>query len=154
MTTYKPSLKGLISSFEINYMLLTRLLGKIDQVDEQRNFSINENLSYLLTIKEKTKYTHVVEFKQFDDKADKVNDSTKSLKSSYHKPCMLIRIYHDARLAEVIESQNIRQIKPRYDYPNSDMHQPDEKQQNHHFLTQWLQLCLALGQTAVNLPKN
>jgi hypothetical protein len=60
---------------------------------------------------------------------------------------MVIRLYHDARLAEVISNQDIRHIKPRYDYPNNQMHQPDEKQQINVFLKEWLQLSLQLGQS-------
>ncbi|TRX53883.1 DUF1249 domain-containing protein [Thalassomonas sp. M1454] len=146
MANYKPSLKGLINSFEINYMLLTRLLADLDEVNQRREFFINEHLSYQLTVKEKSKYTHVIEFRQVE-----INTSQASKAKLLTFPCMLIRIYHDARLAEVIESQHIRQIKPRYDYPNPKMHQPDEKQQNHYFLTQWLQLCLSQGQTPVKL---
>ncbi|MEW6998864.1 DUF1249 domain-containing protein [Colwelliaceae bacterium BS250] len=144
MANYKPSLKGLINSFEINYMLLLRLLGDLDVAGDRREFFINEHLTFSLHVKEKTKYTQLIEFKQLDLPSS-------NLTSKYHKPCMLIRIYHDARLAEVVESQYIRQIKPRYDYPNDKMHQPDEKQQNHHFLAQWLKLCLSQGQTAVKL---
>jgi hypothetical protein len=65
---------------------------------------------------------------------------------------MSIRLYHDARAAEVISSQGIRQVKPRYDYPNTNMHQEDEKQQINQFLNEWLHLCLCLGQVNVELP--
>jgi hypothetical protein len=47
----------------------------------------------------------------------------------------------------VISNQDIRHIKPRYDYPNNQMHQPDEKQQINVFLKEWLQLSLQLGQS-------
>ena len=43
MAKYKPSLKGLINSFEINYMLLTRLLADLDEVNQSREFFINEH---------------------------------------------------------------------------------------------------------------
>lgn len=149
MANYKPRLNGLINSFEINYMLLVRLLADLDEVNQSREFFINEYLFYQLTVKEKSKYTHVIEFKQLE-----TNNNEQAVNKHLSYPCMLIRIYHDARLAEVIESQHIRQIKPRYDYPNPKMHQPDEKQQNHHFLTQWLQLCLSQGQTPAKLIIN
>jgi hypothetical protein len=64
---------------------------------------------------------------------------------------MSIRLYHDARLAEVLTTQDIRQVKPRYDYPNIQMHQQDEKQQTNQFLNEWLHLCLRLGQVNVEL---
>ena len=146
MKKYRPSLKGLISSCENNYMLLLRLLANIDDVGSERQFFINDHLCYSITIIEKSKYTHVVEFKQLVAESE-------SLASKVHlpKPSMLIRLYHDARLAEVISSQNIRQVKPRYDYPNSDMHLPDEKQQIQHFLGEWLQLCLRDGRANIIL---
>jgi hypothetical protein len=67
---------------------------------------------------------------------------------------MSIRLYHDARMAEVNSSQNIRWIKPRYDYPNKKMHLPDEKQQINQFLKEWLQLCLQQGQVPVCFLNN
>ncbi len=149
LSKYRPRLGGLINSFEVNYMLLIRLLGHLDEVGEFHHFLINEHLQYQLTIKEKSKYTHLVEFKQLTDEDTDGAEKASLLK----KPCMVIRLYHDARLAEVITTQHIRQIKPRYDYPNEAMHQPDEKRQNHQFLTQWLQLCLAQGQSTGILPK-
>ncbi len=64
---------------------------------------------------------------------------------------MEIRLYHDARMAEVISSQDIHQVKPRYDYPNKHMHQQDEKQQINQFLNEWLHLCLEHGQVNVEI---
>ena len=144
MKRYQPSLKGLIATCETNYMLLLRLLSDIDTVASERQFFINEHLCYSLTIIEKSKYTHVVEFKQLVSKNE-------SLASKVHlpKPTMQIRLYHDAHVAAVISSQNIRQVKPRYDYPNRDMHLPDEKQQTQNFLSEWLQLCLHQGKANV-----
>ncbi|WNC69327.1 DUF1249 domain-containing protein [Thalassotalea nanhaiensis] len=146
MAKYRPSLKGLDQSFEKNYMLITRLLGDMDIEGDERYFFITDVLEYKIAITEKTKYTHVVEFKQ-------LVSQTESLASKVHlpKPSMTIRIYHDARLAEVIESQYIKQIKPRYDYPNQEMHLPDEKQQTQHFLTEWLHLCLTEGKANIHL---
>ena len=69
--------------------------------------------------------------------------------ADFFKPAMVVRLYHDARMAEVISSQDIKQIKPRYDYPNAAMHHPDEKQQINLFLKEWLQLCHELGQVQV-----
>lgn len=144
MASYKLNLKGLINSFEVNYMLLNRLLGSMNEVGETLDFFINDHLVYKLSVLEKSKYTHVVEFKQV--RHFELNDP---LAKTFHNPCMKIRLYHDARAAEVLESQYVKQIKPKYEYPNKDMHQPDEKQQTHHFLTQWLQLCLSQGKTAI-----
>ena len=115
------------------------------QCDQQRHFFINDYLAYSVTVNEVTRYTSLITFEQ---KADEKH----TLSSSLH-PRMLIRLYHDARMAEVISSQDIHQVKPRYDYPNKHMHQQDEKQQINQFLNEWLHLCLEHGQVNIELKK-
>lgn len=51
---------------------------------------------------------------------------------------MTVRLYHDARLAEVTAADRFRRVPARHDYPNPAMHQPDEKQQWNRFLAEWL----------------
>src|SRR4051812_24265626 len=60
-------------------------------------------------------------------------------------PTLTVRVYHDARLAEVIAFTRWRRAQPRYDYPNPGMHQPDEKSQWNRFLGEWLSHCLQHG---------
>ena len=64
---------------------------------------------------------------------------------------LTIRMYHDARVAEVCSSQQIFRIKPRYDYPNIAMHQCDEKRQINVFLSDWLLHCLRNGTAKNNM---
>ncbi len=60
-----------------------------------------------------------------------------------------IRLYHDARLAEVVEWEGQRNLRGRYDYPNIAMHQQDEKFQRNNFLGEWLNHCLSEGRAMV-----
>ncbi len=60
-------------------------------------------------------------------------------------PSMEVRVYHDARMAEVVGAQNARRFRSIYAYPNAAMHQPDEKAQLNLFLGEWLSHCLACG---------
>jgi uncharacterized protein len=60
-------------------------------------------------------------------------------------PRMLVRLYHDARSAEVVECHRFRHFRPVYDYPNEHMHLPDEKAQVNRFLTEFLSWCLRHG---------
>ena len=53
-------------------------------------------------------------------------------------PRLTVRLYHDARLAEVTEASPFRRVQARYPYPNSQMHQRDEKAQWNRFLGEWL----------------
>lgn len=143
---YRPSLAVLMQLCATNYALLMRLLlNSSDQkakAGKQYSFFISEQLQYCLTIKEVTRYTTLVNLKQF------VADSCYG---EILAPTMMIRLYHDARMAEINSSQHIRYIKPRYNFPNDKMHYPDEKQQINQFLKEWLQLCLQQGQIKVSL---
>jgi uncharacterized protein YqiB (DUF1249 family) len=141
---YRPHLPTLMTLFEVNYMLLLRVLADKEQVGEQRCFFISDFLSYRVRVDEITKYTTLLTINQ------EANIHGYNLTALF-RPKMVIRLYHDARMAEVISNQDVQQIKPRYDYPNKKMHLPDEKQQINYFLKEWLQLCLQLGQVQINL---
>jgi len=60
-------------------------------------------------------------------------------------PRMVIRVYHDAEVAEVLSYQRHYRFKPKYEYPNPDMCQMREKQRVNEFLGEWLDHCLAGG---------
>lgn len=63
-----------------------------------------------------------------------------------HRASMTVRLYHDARSAEVVEYQGRKHfLKATYDYPNADMRQPDEKAQINRLLGEYLALCLSHG---------
>tara|TARA_B110000196_G_scaffold274704_1_gene251772 strand:+ start:266 stop:721 length:456 start_codon:yes stop_codon:yes gene_type:complete len=143
---YRPHLPTLMALCEINYMLLLRILADKEQVGEQRCFFISDFLSYRVTVNEVTKYTTLITINQ------EANIRGYNLTELF-RPKMVVRLYHDARMAEVISNQDVQQIKPRYDYPNEKMHLPDEKQQVNYFLKEWLQLCLKLGQVNFDIPR-
>jgi uncharacterized protein len=58
---------------------------------------------------------------------------------------MALRVYHDARMVEVVRCDERRIDRIRYDYPNKAMHQPDEKMQLNQFLGIWFDYFLAQG---------
>ena len=149
---YRPNLSSLMNLCDINYMLLLRLLSDKEHVGDVRRFYISDFLSYRIEIKEVTRYTSLVTMSQ-DTRIYEIKHghNTSNVKKLYNflSPKMDIRLYHDARMAEVISNQDVRQVKPRYDYPNYSMHLPDEKQQINVFLKDWLQLSLQLGQAHV-----
>lgn len=63
-------------------------------------------------------------------------------------PSMEVRLYHDARMAEVVAAYNRRRFRGVYPYPNEQMLQPDEKYQLNLFLGEWLGYCQRYGQSA------
>jgi uncharacterized protein YqiB (DUF1249 family) len=58
-------------------------------------------------------------------------------------------MYHDARMAEVVEWEGQRGLKGRYEYPNEAMHQEDEKWQRNKFLGELLSYCLREGRALI-----
>ena len=175
---YRPNLSNLMNLCDTNYMMLLKLLADKDQVNEKNRFLISDFLAYTITTKEVTRYTSLIHMAQdvplYSQEEELQPSST--ITNTYIKkkkitakvvpkvatkvaakvmalfhPSMVIRLYHDARVAEVISSQDIQQVQPRYDYPNVQMHHPDEKEQMNLFLKEWLQLCLRLGYVDVAL---
>ncbi|MGB1263225.1 MAG: DUF1249 domain-containing protein [Cognaticolwellia sp.] len=144
---YRPHLPTLMTLCEVNYMLLLRVLADKEQVGEQRCFFISDFLSYRVQVNEVTKYTTLLTINQ------EANIDGYNLTALF-RPKMVVRLYHDARMADVISNQDVQQIKPRYDYPNRQMHLPDEKQQINFFLKEWLQLCLQLGQVHFDIGQH
>lgn len=55
-------------------------------------------------------------------------------------PQVTVRVYHDAKLAEVLSSQQISQLRPVYDYPNLRMYHRNEKYQVNAFLEELLKI--------------
>lgn len=157
-TRYQPNLVSLMTLCANNYFLLLKIQSDKTQLDQERHFFINDHLVYAVKVNEVTRYTSLITFEQLTlpHSTLKISDVNKKVtkakcfSNSFH-PRMSIRLYHDARMAEVISSQDVFQVKPRYDYPNKNMHQQDEKQQINQFLNEWLHLCLEHGQVDVML---
>ena len=128
---YVPHLASLLGMCEHNYGKLIRLLPEVDEVDLSYDFCVGELLSYQLQITESARYTTTLTMQQLSEQLP-----------GYLKPVMTIRMYHDARSAEVLSCQNIGQIKASYEYPNLHMHQRNEKFMGNVFLAEWLTFCL------------
>ncbi len=134
---YVPHLSSLLAVCELNYARMLRLLPDCDTLDLSYQFSISKGLSYKVKILDSSRYTSTVELSQ---QATGI--------PSYLRPVMQIRLYHDAQVAEVLSAQHISSIKPSYAYPNTNMHQPNEKEMTNRFLSEWLGFCLKHAHTA------
>ncbi|WP_082859215.1 DUF1249 domain-containing protein [Microbulbifer sp. Q7] len=70
-------------------------------------------------------------------------------------PPITVRLYHDARMAEVVAVDGQGPIGGNglnFSYPNPAMHNEDERQQVNRYLSEWLAHCLANGRAEVELP--
>ena len=129
---YHVDLKELMRVYETNYAKLNALLPTQPSVDDLRCYQAAQ-MTYQLQVLEVTKYTTLVEICQSDDI------------SVFPLPTMSVRLYHDARVAEVLTTDQLNRVKARYDYPNEKMVQKDEKAQINRFLGDWLTFCLKRG---------
>lgn len=128
---YVPNLPSLLAVCDANYGRLLKLLPDCDTEDLQYEFDVSTSLRYQITIVECCRYTTSIEMRQIPDNSP-----------AYMQPSMLVRLYHDARMAEVLSFQHISQIKASYRYPNNQMLHRNEKEQMNIFLAEWLCFCL------------
>jgi uncharacterized protein YqiB (DUF1249 family) len=128
---YRVDLAAEQAECETNFWRLSRLLR--EYVNEHHSFAMGASLYMHIRVLERNPYTTTLEI---------VQAPTAILVLA---PRLTVRVYHDARLAEVIAFAPWRRPAPRYDYPNPDMHQPNEKAQWNHFLGEWLSHCLQHG---------
>lgn len=129
---YTPNLRNLLAMCDANYVRLLKLLPECDVENMQYQFTVSDHLQYQIKITECARYTTTVEMTQLHLGLP-----------DYVKPAMQIRLYHDARMAEVLSSQNVGRFNGSYPYPNKQMHQKNEKEMVNLFLAEWLAFCLA-----------
>ncbi|MGF1769638.1 DUF1249 family protein [Enterovibrio makurazakiensis] len=135
---YQVDLSALMRMYETNYAKLLRLMPRQDDVGEFCVYDIQGN-EFQLDVVESTRYTTLLDIWQRGEIPQ------------YLRPRLTVRMYHDARVAEVCTSQQISRIQPSYDYPNPRMHQRNEKHQINAFLSDWLGHCLRNGIAKQNI---
>jgi uncharacterized protein len=132
---YRIDLPGHMAECDANYLRLMKLFPNLREEDFSA-FSVllGERFCHVrITVVERGPYTTLLELKPVPEIPWGM------------VPRMLIRLYHDARSAEVVECHRSRHFRPVYDYPNKHMHMPDEKAQVNRFLTEFLSWCLRHG---------
>ncbi len=134
---YRVDLLELQAACEANYALLMRLLPGMRERSDLRRIALSQGDRLfgvlLLEVIESCPYTTTVQVRQ------------EHCMPWLPVPRMDVRVYHDARMAEVVAAENARRFRGIYSYPNARMHQPDEKSQLNLFLGEWLRHCLACG---------
>ncbi len=128
---YVPHLPSILATCENNYVCMLKLLPDCDSVDLSYDFEVNPQLKYKIKIVDSSRYTSTLEMLQISANTP-----------AFLRPKMTIRLYHDAKVAEVLIAQRTSQLKPVYEYPNLNMHQRNEKFMVNVFLAEWLHFCL------------
>lgn len=127
---YVPGLSAIIKLCECNYELIIQLLPRLT-TECQFAFTLSPangiEVRVECVVMERSPYTLLIKFEQKPAIPGWVESMT-----------WTVRLYCDARMAEVVSFQEHRYLRPRYDYPNRNMYQADEKAQNNLFLGEWL----------------
>lgn len=105
----------------------------------------------LVQLVERSRYTTLVRFTQHGPKIEVSQPELASVDLNLAPPTMLIRLYHDAQSAEVVEVRNETRFKEVYEYPNPKMRSRDEKAQVNRFLGEYLSMCLRYGLAAEHI---
>ncbi len=131
--TYSTNLSGHIESCEKNYHRLMQLLPGLREGTDFWRFQAGDlaKIYVVMRLTSSSPYTSEVEVSQEQDGRE--------------LPGIKLRLYHDADVAEVIAFAGHRNWKSRYDYPNPQMYQPDEKLALNRFLHDWLVFCRKHG---------
>ena len=142
---YRIDLPAHMAECDANYVRLARLMPGLSARDE-RAFDVvvaNLHLRVRMSVLERCPYTSLIELVECAADAGKAY--------AIPRPRLRVRLYHDAKTAEVVEFQNGRRFAAIYPYPNAEMRQPDEKAQINRFLGEYLSLCLIHG-AAIEQP--
>lgn len=134
----KPSvdLSGHHALCEMNFHMLVRLLPGIKQGVENWSFAAGTARPYLevdVNVVESCPYTTTISVCQNHAALD--------------TPRIMVRLYHDVNMAEIIAWDHHRHWAAQYEYPNKKMYHPDEKLALNQFLNDWLQYCRNEGYT-------
>lgn len=140
-TRYKVDLKRFLAECEANYRRLAKLFPDMSVAAERRlGLDGAPAREVVLEVCERGPYTTLLRIQQ------RVPAAERWLRT----PPFLVRVYHDARLAEVTACEGERNIWPRQEYPNARMLHRDEKAQWNRYLGEWLAACLANGFVAAD----
>ena len=133
---YRLDLSHLHAICEANYARLLRLFPDYETCNS-REFALG-SARVSFEVIERCRYTTFFRLNQHQSDGPLLGQLLGQLRVE-------VRAYHDVRMLEVGVFQSHRGIDARYEYPNEDMYQQDEKSQQNRFLADWLEHCQQNG---------
>lgn len=139
---YSVDIQGHHALCEMNFFRLLRLMPGREEGVNHWGFAVGHGhsvaedpstINVSISIIDRARYTTTVELEQT------------SFLPLLKKPKILVRMYHDAEMAEIVGWDRHRHWRPQYLYPNPHMYQPDEKLALNKFLGEWLEFCRKHG---------
>ncbi len=132
---YSIDLPAHMAECDANYLRIMKLFPNLRENDVSV-FGVmiaDQTAEVSIAVLERSPYTTLIKLRQLPEAPWGAS------------PMMTVRLYHDARNAEVVEYQRARHFKAVYAYPNDSMRQRDEKVQVNRFLGEFLSYCLTHG---------
>jgi uncharacterized protein YqiB (DUF1249 family) len=136
---FKLDLRELHALCEANYARLLRLFPDYETCN-RREFAVGQAL-VRLDVVDRCRYTTIFHLHQQRAEPRWLGQMR-----------VEVRAYHDAGMLEVGTFQSHRGVAARYQYPNQNMYQEDEKSQQNRFLADWLEHCLQNGHSCQPVP--
>ena len=124
-------LENSLSLYERNYYKLMDWLPDLNRRQGTQVFAVAGLSPIYIQVSEQNPYTTTIQ----------INQNLEGAGPWARTIAMKVRIYHDARVAEVIACQGIHSFQPFYLYPNPKMLQTYEKRRVNQFLGEWLSFC-------------
>ena len=135
---YVPDLVSDMAECDANYIRLLRLFPHMNE-SESLEFGVQgtteDGTLVRMEIRQRCPYTTMLSVQVRSDED----------RPWVKWPVLEVRIYHDIKSAEVCGFERHRNFKYRYQTPNPDMFQPDEKSQINRFFGELLAFCLEHG---------
>ncbi len=125
-------LPALMELYELNYIQLRQLVPDLDAIQDRSTSRVKGSLDLHLTVRERSKYTSTLHLTyKFADKD-----------GSFPAPDVVVRMYHDAQMAEVI-SRGSRPGRHEAEYDRfRNRYSIEAKWHANRFLHKWLGYCL------------
>ena len=133
---YSPDLSAHMAECDVNYHKLHKLFGEM-RSKKLKTISVglmDQIVKVRMLVLDRGPYTTTISIYQASGK-----EKWKVI------PSISVRIYHDAKSAEVVRVENQKVFHGAYEYPNKKMRQPDEKEQINKFLGEMLSICIENG---------
>lgn len=128
------SFASLMELYENNYILLRRLVPELDRLPVQSVSRVEGAVDLRLTVAERCPYTTTLVLTHVFEEA-----------GGNTSPDLEVRIYHDARSAEVLPTSSLRSFGLWRREPPPDPRSLAWRWEVNRFLCRWLRYCLGEG---------
>lgn len=137
---YIPDLPEQNALSEANFLRLERLLGDMSKSHYAFQWGGEKGqrpVRVRIDVQERFKFTTTLTLCK----------DNPALPEPLNQVQLTLRMYHDARMAEVVTWAKGKQMSGVYPYPNEQMYQIDEKAQANQYLGEWLAHLMQHGVT-------